>query len=480
MSEARTIEGRWWIHGDSKPPCFGVLTLNEEGLVLNAKVLQDRTPEESLKALFDNQGVSKLIHGKDQQNRDVSLFGCFCFKYEPSTGLDSHRIDCLAGIFNCKLTSFDEPRFRAVSVRYAFLDEWLNQHLIQENKTEQGKLAVKFGAGKQLNLNPREGVRLIIKADTTTTWSLGGFQHEAKYRVWFLFDELKSAKEIREDYIPVFLRLLGLLTNEKVFAESVNFYQSDPFENKDSDEVQLSELLCTNNGIMRAKQKTRASRMYATFNDIASGFELVLKQWFECYERMRPVMDLQFAVSNRDASYQTQFLLLAQALEVYHSRSGHWRNEDIPDDEHKKRREAVLQTAPEEYRSWLKRKISNRRPFRERIQEILGFCSEEGEQLTANVVNFTTKVGDSRNYYTHYAERLLQSGGVANGPELIEIRYTLEALLKICLFKELGIQGKPIEAIVSQYKSTTFTHLISPKSQQRSSNEHSARQKLST
>lgn len=52
VSELRTIEGRWWIYGDDKPPCFGVLSLDpEEGWILNAKSPQDCTPKEFLKGV---------------------------------------------------------------------------------------------------------------------------------------------------------------------------------------------------------------------------------------------------------------------------------------------------------------------------------------------------------------------------------------------------------------------------------------------
>jgi hypothetical protein len=160
VNNPRTIKGRWWIHGDDKPPCFGILSLDpEDDLVLNAEILQNRTPKEIWKALDENHGVSKVIRGTDKNNQDMTLFGYFCFKYEPSTGLDSHRISCLAGILNYKASSFDEPRFRAVSVSYTFLDEWMNQHVIKESKAEQDNLVVKFETGKSLDFNPREGVR---------------------------------------------------------------------------------------------------------------------------------------------------------------------------------------------------------------------------------------------------------------------------------------------------------------------------------
>ena len=350
MNNPRTIEGRWWIHGGDKPPCFGVLSLDpEEKLVLSAKTLQNRTVEETWRALEQNHTVAEVIHGTDEDNRDVTLFGCFCPKYKPSTGLDSHEISCLAGILNHKGTSCDEPRFRAVSVGYTFLDEWMNQHPVKDSKIEQDEMAVKLKFGGTFDFNPYDGVRIKIQGKTTASSTLGGFSYDTKFRVWFLLAQPKSANEIRKEYIPIFLRLLCLLTNERIFAEDINFYAQDPFTATGSDEPQPSELLCTNHGITKAKQKTSASRMYATFNDVASGFESVLSRWFECYERMRPVMDLHFAVfSDFITGYQTEFLLLAQALEVYHSRSTLFSSTETSEEKHQERLSRILQSAPTE------------------------------------------------------------------------------------------------------------------------------------
>jgi ApeA N-terminal domain 1/Apea-like HEPN len=464
VSKPRTIEGRWWIHGDDKLPCFGVLSLEaKEGWVLTAKILQDRAPIEYWNTFPQRGSVSEVIHGRDENNCDVTLFGCLCRESLGSIGLESFHIGSLAGIHNFKGTSLNEPRFQAACVNYTFLGEWMNQQAITEIKKEDDVWCVKIKDDESLEFNPRANIRLKIERKTTRSLPSHGFRAETEYNIWFLFAESKSAQEIRADYVSLFLRLLCLLTGERVFPKNISLFEHNPFSAENTEAPQPCELLFRNDGFIDGKEKDQASYMLAYFCEIKSSFDLVLKRWFECDGRMRPVLDLYFAVlSNRDISYQTKFLLLAQALEVYHARSGRWRNEDISDEEHKKRKCAVLQTAPKEYRDWLKRKISNKRPFWERIDEIRNFCPEEDNRLTANIQNFTHLVGNTRNYYTHYSERIQQSGPVAKGPELMKIGFILEDLLKICLLKEIGIQGKPIERILASNASSKLIHLDTP------------------
>lgn len=465
MSKPRTIEGRWWIHGDDKPPCFGILSLDSESLVLAAKNLQDCTPEEFWNTFLQKAQVSEVIHGQDKDKCDITLFGCSCRQSSPSIGLDSYHIGSLAGITNFRGNSWNEPRFQAARVNYTFLGEWLNRRFIEETKLDGDSMTVKFKFGDSLEFNPNASVRLKIERKTTATFPLNKFLAEEEYSVWFLFAELKSAEEIRKKYIPVFLRLLCLLTGERVFTEEISLFESNPFPGENVETPKPCELLFRNGG--HTKEKTRVSYMLAHFCEIESSFDLILKRWFECDERMRPVLDLYFAVlSNRDANYQVVFLLLAHALEVYHARSSRFSSTERPEEAHEERLKMIFESTPERYKSWLKYKLkfSNQKTLNDRLRDILDLCRDETQRLASGIENFADKVRDSRNYYTHYSEKLLLEGNVVDGPELVRIRFIVEDLLKICLLKEIGIQGRPIERILAQSGATKFVHLDAPPS----------------
>jgi len=95
--------------------------------------------------------------------------------------------------------------------------------------------------------------------------------------------------------------------------------------------------------------------------------------------------------------------------------------------------------------SWL-----NQKTLAQRLTEIFQRHSTETARLTAGIDDFPAKVRHTRNYYTHYTEDLRTSGKVAEGDELIRITFAVEDLLKICLLKEIGIHGKPIDRLLER------------------------------
>jgi hypothetical protein len=172
-------------------------------------------------------------------------------------------------------------------------------------------------------------------------------------------------------------------------------------------------------------------------------------------------LDLYFAViSNLVLTDESRFLFFAQALEVYHARSSLFFSADLPKKAHEKRIEAIIKITPPKYRIWLKEKLafSNRKTLAQQIEEILNLHRNEATQLTAKIDDFATKVRHSRNYYTHYGKKTTK---VATGLELRRIMYALYGLLQVCLLKELGIKGKPIERILERNASLKWGDLES-------------------
>ncbi len=175
-------------------------------------------------------------------------------------------------------------------------------------------------------------------------------------------------------------------------------------------------------------------------------------------------MDLYLAIAyGLVLTAESQFLLLAQALEVYHARSNISGSVQTKED-FRKRMQAILEVVHGDERRWLKEKLqhANQKTLAERIKEILDLHPSESLRLTANIDDFAAKVRHSRNYYTHYDQELWQSGKVAKGLELRRIVNALADLLQICWLKELGIHGKPIEEVLNRNASTKWADLKKP------------------
>jgi hypothetical protein len=223
-------------------------------------------------------------------------------------------------------------------------------------------------------------------------------------------------------------------------------------------------LLLNNPGVSEAKNDVHAGHMIAGYADIAPNFQEVLKTWFDCHARLKPVLDLYFAVlSNWVLTDQSRFLFLAQALEVYHARSNLFSSNETTEEKHQHRLEAILANAPSpKYRKWLeyRLKFSNQKSLGRRIEEILKHHHIESCQLTAKIPDFGEKVLASRNYYTHYSKKTFEGGFVASGLELRRLVYALIYLLQICMLKEIGIAGKPVERILERNSENKWADLM--------------------
>ncbi len=463
MNKPRTIEGHWWVQGDDKSPCFGVLTDDPElGLDLSAKVPHSGTIGDFMR-LGRDDALSPVIHGNDGHDNPVTLFGCCRRQSSWSRGLSSYHIGSLCGLLNYRGSSWTEARFTVACVKYTLLHSWMNRHLVTE-KFEQGVTSLKFCPDALLEFPLPKGVRLKIEGTETPNSSLTGYQIDLAHRVWFVFPAPQPVEIINRDYAHVFLRLLCLLTGERVFIEECAFFDCDPLVPGLKQPPQECQMLVKNKGIGSAERETHAVLMIASYDEIKSDFGFVLSRWFDRHEKLEPVLDLYFMVlANLVSTIQTRFLLLIQALEVYHARSGFFSSTELTTDAHRNRVNAIIDSAPPEHRDWLRDKLPhlNQKTLAQRISEILSSHGEQAVKLTNGIEDFAAKIRHSRNYYTHYSESLQKTGKVANNRELIRINLAIEDLLQICLLKELGITGRPIERIVRRHSDMTYVYLDS-------------------
>ncbi|MBI5820556.1 MAG: hypothetical protein HZA88_16440 [Verrucomicrobia bacterium] len=467
MNKSRTIEGRWWIHGSQKPAHFGTLTFDpEKGLELTVKVPQCRSNDEAFVATpTEPVSIPNVIWGADHSNNPVTVFSSGSCRFSKAAGLDSYSIQLQAAILNSRAGSWDDTCFSCACVEFTLLNNWINRRLGLETKVEDGHVCYRFKPSDVIEYDINPGFRLRIEGQIL---GQGGYNALVEtrlrwtYRVWFLFPKAAPVQSVFNDYASVFQRLLSLLAGEQVFIETLVLWDRDPFEPGNKSHPCGSELLTINRGITTAVRDMHGAHMITSFPEVRANFDSVVRRWFSCHSELGPVIDLYDAVvSNFVLTDESRFLFLAQALEVYHSRSSLFKSADLPTADHRKRVRAIADTAPAEYRAWIEEKLrsANQKNLRQRLDEILAKHSSEAAQLTSKIVDFAAKVRESRNYYTHYNDEALESGKVAKGLELRRIMFALLDLLQVCFMKELDIGGKAIKRILKRNSSVKWADL---------------------
>jgi hypothetical protein len=155
-----------------------------------------------------------------------------------------------------------------------------------------------------------------------------------------------------------------------------------------------------------------------------------------------------------------RFLAYAQAIETYDFR----RREatDLPPEEHEHRLEAVLAPAPDEYRGWLEQQLknSNTLSLRRRVRDVLAECPTVRDKVIGATSNerkvFINRFIDSRNYYTHYNPEL--EGRAATGAALYLLVIQLQAIIEMCLLRELHFDCEEIDSILGRVQRYVLIH----------------------
>jgi hypothetical protein len=188
--------------------------------------------------------------------------------------------------------------------------------------------------------------------------------------------------------------------------------------------------------------------MLTSFEKVKADLPNMLARWTELEQRLRPVVDLFWAVAFRSSLYaEASFLFLVQAMEAYHARSGLFDSNLLPLEEHRRHVQAVTATAPVELKEWLQRKIqsSNYKHLNERLLEIFRHYSTESGDLFGDVEATAKKIAFTRNHLTHYS-------GESESPMYLDDRKLtitsngLERLLWIIFLKETGLRKELVNS----------------------------------
>lgn len=191
--------------------------------------------------------------------------------------------------------------------------------------------------------------------------------------------------------------------------------------------------------------------MLATFAAVQPNFAALLSRWAEYHERLDAVLSLYFSVRfNRDLYSNHRFLFLAQALEVYHGLTA--SSAIAPTAEYKQRLKRVLGVVTDEDRDWVGEglRYANKKTLAQRLNGVSRAPSCGSGTHHGDVRDFADKIRHTRNYYTHFEERMKKRGKVAGEAELILLTERMQRLLEVCFLKDLGLDGPAVRKITGK------------------------------
>lgn|GEM_PF-1868861 len=446
LTDRFEYEGLWWLPDNPDEKISGNLLFDpDEGATLKLissynldEIVGNRSfdPDEgaTLKLIgpfksiqnLDTLSKYEVIFGISTNGKYITLYNCMeirCSLNLPGLLVSQYYVDTI--IMGGHFLKPADIQFKKVSVMYQYLNEWVNISAfeIQFFKEPPGvkiictlprrisarindKLTISIGFednGPEISVAQNE---IYVKQRTVVN-----FESSEGLRYQEFFETLKSIQNVLSFAVKRYVYPLRIVGS----TETSNMVDSNSTENSNV------ELFYEIINIQRDDKPILPNEMLFTFKDVSGRLEEFLGNWFKKRELLDEAFAPYFGILYNPNMYQNQkFLALTQTIEAYHQRV----------------------------------RDKNELPLKIRLRDILNTHKAALTGLIEDEAKFINDVKNTRNYFTHYDEKLREKA--ASGADLFYLTEKLKILVETCLLSELGFSNEEISSFFQRnrnYKS---------------------------
>ena len=415
------ISGFFWIADNENIKIRGKLTALQ-GKKISLTLEGSFTNSENSKGLSFNNPILKrydCILGETAEGDKFTLIKCFengnnkKFKLidgeyrEYNTSHFTAEKLIAGGHFN----SLNDLKFSEITFRYSNLENWVNANNFTWDfgKNDENLYTIKYGFEPYKPATLIDGTSIKIE-----TWSPSFRSEIAQSEINLVErdfisisaeEELPLEKLLEKLYIMEFFLTLCIGNSQNLIEVFLYTKEEEPQTSyRGSKDLEL---------IIPMKLKDvkplKYHDMLIDFQQIKDDFTTIMENWHDKYEKLKDIWDLFFAIHLQSDMYlQPKFVLLTQLLESYHRRVY-----DIDRTAQKEERDRVIMSQTnEEIKKYLKQKLEHAHEpsFKERYNDLFSKCKGLNNilryQMAMDKETFLSYVATSRNYYTHYDEKL--------------------------------------------------------------------------
>ena len=453
MIAPRSFHGQWFISGDNQPAATGILRFEpEQGLTLDAE--RHRAPNPMQAFQVGAFTPPNVIRGVDSHGTPITLFGCALSNSQGHAALDQFEIRPLHALIGIHHEQFNHATFQTVNASYSLLDAWLRRFALVQQTPADGHPTFTQHPPEDISVTLPNGAQISLTMSISQENKLVSLTLSQTQYVRFTLPAPLQIQTIASQYLYPFARLLSLLAGIEVSIDGVQFPQTPPCPS--------IHWLHGNRGIMTIKRGLHFHEPLVPYRTVAGTLPALVARWYEYHSGMEPILNLYFtAAHNREISANTRFLLLAQALEAYHSRSDRFVNEVQPSDDFRTRRDALVGAVPEGEQQWLRDKLNfaNMKTLAQRLNELITDQQASAAQFIQDTTQFANAIRWTRNYYTHFPEDEEQriargQGRILQGPALLTHCAQMQALFELLVFTDLQLATVAAPSIIQRAQQT--------------------------
>jgi hypothetical protein len=435
------IEGRWHINGEGQPAHYGQLTGDPaRGLSLEVKETGTFKGAELFKSVrrFHSQDSAMTVQGYNLHNHPIRLFGCIQSSGASfTTGLKTHKLLVSHGVTNMAGGTWMALKSRSYRLCFTLLDHWMNplqRRLFQPPVTPEENVVFEAGDIK---------ITLGAKCHFELQWAT---QVADVHWIGLDFPSDETVSIVYEKHAWLIALFLTLMTGDLVGLDEFNFMHQGEVGNC----AQEHMLLFAPSDRGKGRREKFLHHMRAVYEDTAPVLPGMLDHWFKMYENqdMLQVLRLYSTLVHEELSVSVHFLLIAQALEAYHTACGRFSTDRWTQGDFESLRDRVRKALCKDDRKILNDTLSsaNKKTFQERLQEVLADAPSQIGDVIGDPKKFVTLMKDNRNAYTHHVTERSHS---KRASDRVVARLSREgiALLEMHLLRDIGAPDKALDQV---------------------------------
>lgn len=405
-------------------------------------------------SLVDCPGTPEVpftIFGITQKGKMITLLGCLSISRSMSIpGFFICEIDAKYALLG-DLINADNCRFDTALVKLSDLDVWLDQQGFTSYESTERDVSLSYSTPSDISFYKdfEKEYSFIFKKNSPISSHLNNVSITQEAFVRIEHKSKLTIEDLWKDITQIcsFLTMAYFGQPKIITVELAN------------DESRVECLYRGKKATVKENKKHKLNYLF-TYSFISEEFNTIFRNWTELGKISNPVIyALHEGFSDRPSLVEDKFLNIIQAIETFHRRTR--LNEVIPKDEHKRNVAKILESCPEEYKQWLKEKLSysNEPTLKDRISTLLTeldplFIS----RFFADHESIVNIARNTRNYYTHYDQRLQKKA--LHGAELSILTQRLRIFLLICLLKQIGLPIGMLSKIIIEGSDFHFNHLV--------------------
>ncbi len=451
INEEYDFKGTWFFPNDDTNIIFsGALRYRPKEKFSILEVWSEKRLD------FDVFREKKVFHGNTVKGEKLTLINFFCQTVNTTSGgqnLTLYEFHVYGSILIGKYyNDLSELRFGEVYYQFSGLENFITKKYVQSKFHD---------SGLEVSYEHPDDVILLHKKDIEHkiifTYSNNPFGRNVKIlskEYFCLKNENKYSISESMDYLKVLNGFLLFFTNEK--SHPTEMYAIDN-----------EEQICILNQFYRDPKMEELSEGLAYPSLCILSDENVKQNyinWISLYVEQKTAMDKYFLLIQSSKYFvEESFLIYTQLFEELHRKSDKLVNLKEGDLKHEKKMSAILDSCPEEYKSWLmdKLKYSNEIYFRKRISNVLKkYITIFTVDLKINSKDkdrIISKIVETRNYYTHGSEEAYELAEKSMQGVII-LTKLLKVMIDCIILSKLGYDDENVNKSI--HTKSEFYYLL--------------------